>query len=108
MGSQVALVEKCSLVIAPDSAFIYIAESLGVPVIGLYGPFSSELRTKGLNVHTIESTGVCYNCCEHSAEPCRMSQDSGSPCLKAISPQMVLEVAKDILSTAKGEKEDEQ
>lgn len=41
-----AIVNMCDVVIAPDSALLHVAGALGVPAVGMYGPFPRELRTK--------------------------------------------------------------
>jgi ADP-heptose:LPS heptosyltransferase len=97
MPLSVALSSFCKLIIAPDSVFIYLADSLGIPVIGLYSPFSSALRTPKLNVFTIDVPGPCYNCCIHSPMPCPNSTDTWSCCLKAILPMYVLKASEQIL-----------
>jgi ADP-heptose:LPS heptosyltransferase len=102
LGLAVAMCEHCKLVIAPDSAWVYIAESLGVPVIALYSPFSSKLRLTGLNVYAIDVEGrdgkpSCYNCCTHTPAPCLRSKDGWSPCLKAIRPELVVALSQKIL-----------
>lgn len=93
------LAGKCKLIIAPDSVFTYVADSLGVPVIVLYSPFSSKLRADKLNVYAIDVPGACYNCCVHSYLPCKHSNDREgySPCMKAIKPELVFGLAQKIL-----------
>ena len=59
----IALVPHCSLIIAPDSLFVYVGDSFNVPTIGLYSVVSSQLRAAGLNVYALETTGNnCANC----------------------------------------------
>lgn len=41
-----AVVNTCDVVIAPDSALLHVAGALGVPAVGMYGPFPRELRIK--------------------------------------------------------------
>jgi ADP-heptose:LPS heptosyltransferase len=97
---SVALAKECSLIIAPDSVFTYIADSLNVPVITLYSPFTSKLRAKNLNVYAIDVFEGCINCCKHSDMPCSYSNDMDgySPCMKAIKPDFVSVLAQKILN----------
>lgn len=102
-GLCVALIRKCVLVICPDSVFTYVGDSLEVKTIALYGPFSSELRAKNLDVYAIEMPDGCYNCCAHTPFPCSRSVDGWSPCLKSITPEMVLSLADIVLKEREGE-----
>lgn len=97
---SVALAKECELIICPDSSFTYVADSLGIPVIAIYSPFSSALRADKLNVYAIEVGGDgCYNCCTHSELPCKRARDGKySPCLKAISPEFIFTTTEKILN----------
>lgn len=76
--------------IAPDSMFIHVAGALKIPLIGLYGPFPSESRMKyfknsiGLGVEE-----GCAPCFQHTNETC--FKGNPSPCMMALSPEIVLE-----------------
>ena len=79
--------------IAPDSVFIHIAGALRIPLLGLYGPFPSESRMRYFkNSIGIDIQAGCSPCFKHSSFPC--SKGSPSPCLNAISPEIVLDSFK--------------
>lgn len=95
LRESMALVKRCNLVIAPDSAMIHIAAGLRVPIIGLYGPFPSDLRMRYYyNAIGINGKAVCAPCFEHSHGPCR--KGNPSPCFNLIDPDQILN-AVDIL-----------
>ena len=77
-----------------DSGPLHIADSLNVPVLGLYGPGNSEIwKPVSLNsvfVHKIEN----FNC-----HPCnqRNCVFPNSNCMYAISVEEVFELFKNIL-----------
>jgi ADP-heptose:LPS heptosyltransferase len=96
-----ALIKHCHLLIAPDSSLVYIGDSLGTPTISLYGPVSSYLRAKGLNVYAIEAKGGCYNCYRHGSSGCPWSNDGWSCCLKKIRPDTIFNLAVDIIDGKK-------
>lgn len=93
-----AFVKHCKALIAPDSAFVYIGDSFNIPTIGIYSPIASELRVAGLNVHAIETIDGCFNCGRHGVAPCPWSKDGWSPCLKAIEPEHILYLVKEIFN----------
>jgi len=49
-----AVLADCDVVIAPDSALVHVAGALGIPTIGLYGPFPWQLRT----IHAPRTVGL--------------------------------------------------
>lgn len=92
-----ALITKCSVVIAPDSVFVYVGDALNVPTIGIYTPFASHLRASGLNIYALEVKQGCTNCALHTDAPCRWSSDIWSSCLKKIKAEIVVDVVKRII-----------
>lgn len=98
MADMVALCRELDLMIAPDSSFIHIAQALNIPLIGLYSAFPSEYRMLfSETCQAIESNGACKHkpCFYHRAE-CNMGVPA--PCMEAITPEIVLNKAKEILS----------
>jgi len=81
--------------IAPDSMFIHIAGGFDVPVIGLYGPFHSDLRMKYFRRSIgINATTPCSPCFLHGHHPC--SKGDPSPCLAMITPEVILQAFDEI------------
>jgi len=75
--------------IAPDSMFVHVAGALGIPVIGIYGPFLSDLRMRYFK-HSIgiDAKTNCSPCWKHGHNSCPKGEPS--PCLKLITPEIVM------------------
>ena len=86
---SMALTGYMDIIIASDSAMIHVAGALGIPVLGLYGPFPSTLRMKyyynaiGLNAST-----ACSPCFMHGHDPC--PKGNPSPCFSTIGIDTIL------------------
>lgn len=81
--------------IAPDSMFIHIAGALGVPVIGIYGPFHSSLRMKYFkNSVGIDAKTACSPCFLHGHNPC--PKGNPSPCFSLITPKVIMKAFEEI------------
>ncbi len=77
--------------IAPDSMFIHIAGALDIPVIGIYGPFHSDLRMRYFkNAVGIDIQCGCSPCFQHGHFPCHRGDPS--PCFSLISPELIIEI----------------
>jgi len=77
--------------IAPDSMFIHIAGALDIPVIGIYGPFHSDLRMRYFkNAVGIDVDCGCSPCFQHGHFPCHKGDPS--PCFSLISPELIINV----------------
>jgi len=88
----VALLARCALLIAPDSAFVHLAGALGMPAIAIYGPISGEVRTRHYpSVQVLQERFGCVPCWRHQEAPCALTDGMDSPCLSAIPPEAVLE-----------------
>src|SRR5690606_280731 len=86
---------KPHVFIGPDSGFTNIAGYLGIPTIGLYGPFPSKLRMqyyqRAIGIDT--QTNCPYrknemgNCFQHGSGKCHLAkfkEERFSPCLELI------------------------
>ena len=86
----IVLASFMDLIIAPDSSFVHIAGALGIPLIGLYGPFPSVLRlkyyTKAIG---LDASTSCSPCFKHGQNPCFLGDSS--PCLSLITPDLIME-----------------
>lgn len=62
-----AVLNNADCVLGPDSALIHVAGALGVPAVGLYGPFLGSLRTAYCpTTFVIQSHGPCAPCFHHA------------------------------------------
>jgi len=61
-----AVLNTCDCVLGSDSALIHVAGALGVPAVGLYGPFPWQLRTAHCpTTLAISGVGKCAPCFHH-------------------------------------------
>jgi ADP-heptose:LPS heptosyltransferase len=79
---SVALLAQCDGLVGPDSALVHVAGALGLPAVGLYGPFPWQLRTAFYpTVRGVSGVGGCAGCAHHSRgaqwpanKPCAQSR----------------------------------
>lgn len=104
-----AVLNTCDVFIGNDSALLHIAGALGVPGVGLYGPFPAHLRIKhSPGLVAIEGSGKCAPCFHH-ANPalknhfpasCPSAEKGHCDVLASIKPdrivQKALKIARDI------------
>lgn len=87
---SIVLAQRYNLIIAPDSFMIQIAGALEKPLIGLYGPFASEVRMAYFkNAIAIEPKVVCSPCWKHDFRPCIKGYPS--PCFSLVNVEDVLQ-----------------
>jgi lipopolysaccharide heptosyltransferase I len=79
----VALLDRASLVLAPDCGAAHVAAALGRPVVSLYGPTPpARLAPYGQEDRVIRRPGLC-------TPACGVACASGARCLAAIDPREV-------------------
>ena len=62
-----ALLSTCDAFAGVDSALIHVAGALGIPSVGLYGPFPWQLRTAyAKSIRAISGIGACAGCQHHA------------------------------------------
>ncbi|MBW1780221.1 MAG: glycosyltransferase family 9 protein [Deltaproteobacteria bacterium] len=93
-----ALIGEMDLVVGPDSSMLHVAAAYRKPLIGLYGPFPSDLRLRYYeNAIGLDSLTLCefargpYSACfEHGEGECRLARKTGefySPCMMFFLPK---------------------
>jgi ADP-heptose:LPS heptosyltransferase len=90
------LLTRAHLIIAPDCGILHLADLLGTPTLGLYGPSAPD--TCGLAVPT--RTPLC-----HAEYPCHPCDDAVCPerhCLRALTPHEVAEAVRRVRSAECG------
>lgn len=96
-----ALIAKSDLAIVPDSSLAHVAAALETPVLGLYGPFTSDVRFKYYkNAVAIDPHASCNPCYAHGQLPCKWVGNSASLCSKCFDPitaDLVVDVARQML-----------
>ena len=87
---SIVLATRYNLIIAPDSFMIQVGGALEKPLIGLYGPFASEVRMKYFkNSIGLDPSVVCSPCFKHDFRPC--VKGFPSPCFTQISVEDLLQ-----------------
>lgn len=88
------IINNCSIFMGLDSGPLHVADSLNIPVLGLYGPGNSQIwkpvSENSLFIHKFEKF-ECHPCNQ------RDCQFPNSNCMDAISVDEVLELFKKIL-----------
>jgi len=102
LAAAAALIGETDLVIGPDSSMLHVAAAFGKPLIGLYGPFPSDLRLRyyknavGLDVMSKceFARGEYRACFEHGDGVCMLAGKTGdvySPCMMFLLPRHIFE-----------------
>lgn len=93
-----AVLNYADCFLGSDSALLHVAGALGVPAVGLYGPFPANLRTAYCpTTFIIEGKGPCAPCFHHYVPPFHDWPENG-PCnqtgrcevLASIKPDRVI------------------
>ena len=79
LGKTISLINYSKMVVAPDSSLIHISAGLDVPVLGVYGAFSGDIRMSTYKyadwVVPPENYDVCEAggrfCFKHGHAPCK-------------------------------------
>jgi len=81
----IALTSLAKVVVSTDSALIHVAQSLGIPAFGIYGPFLGRIRLETYkNVDWIDAPKNCCPCFLHGHMPCKHSKDNYPTCFDTI------------------------
>lgn len=87
---SIILANRYDLIISPDTFMIQTAGALEKPLIGLYGPFPSDVRMRYFkNAIGLEPSVVCSPCYKHDFRPCIKGHPS--PCFSLIKPEDILQ-----------------
>ncbi len=76
MRQSAAVLATCDIVIGPDSAIIHLCGAMGIPGIGLFGPFTWQERTKyHPSIFGMNGQAPCSPCRHHArVEPWPLGQ----------------------------------
>lgn len=99
-----AVLKRMHLMVTPDSSLSHFAAALGVPLLGIFGPFHSDVRFKYYpNAVAIDANASCKSCFQHGSLPCRYvqpgQQDMISKCFDCVQIDIVLETIREILKS---------
>jgi len=92
---SIVLANRYNLIIAPDSFMVQVAGALEKPLIGLYGPFPSEVRMKYFkNAIGLDPAVACSPCFKHDFRAC--IKGFPSPCFTLINVEDILQAADNL------------
>jgi ADP-heptose:LPS heptosyltransferase len=103
-----AVLNTSDCFIGSDSAILHVAGALGIPGVGLYGPFPWKLRTAhSPSITAIQGTGACSPCFHHELgnmdnyfpDHCPSKAKGYCQVLYSIAPHRVIEKAEKIMRT---------
>jgi len=81
---------RYDLIMSPDTFMVQVAGALEKPLVGLYGPFPSEVRMKYFkNAIGLDPSVVCSPCYKHDFRSCVKGHPS--PCFTQVKPEDVLQ-----------------
>lgn len=87
---SIILATRYNLIISPDTFMVQVAGALEKPLIGIYGPFPSEVRMKYFkNAIGLDPSVVCSPCFKHDFRTCVKGHPS--PCFTQIKPDDLLQ-----------------
>ena len=103
--NSISLVAKGRMTLSPDSSFIHIGQALNKPGLGIYGPFSGDIRLSTYkNVEWVEprESSVCTfkgrGCFIHGQYCDFFKQGETAPCFNFLDYDDIFEKAKKIYS----------
>ena len=94
-----AFIKRCNLIITNDSGPMHLAVSQEIPIVALFGPTSKEFGFYPLGKKdcVIEVDLPCRPCSIHGSLTCPKRHFR---CMRDITPQMVLEAVRSILTSS--------
>lgn len=86
----IILATRYDIIVSPDTFMVQVAGALDKPLVGLYGPFPSEVRMKYFkNAIGLDPSVVCSPCFKHDFRACIKGHPS--PCFTQVKPEDVLQ-----------------
>lgn len=95
LAELACLIERSFLFISPDTGAMHIADSLGVPVVALFGPTTRHFGFFPLKGAIVEKELSCRPCSFHGGNRCRMADHR---CMKRITVDDVMNAIDAILN----------
>jgi hypothetical protein len=89
-----AIASKLDYIIAPDSFFVHLAGSNGIPCLALFGPTDGGVRCRPYpTVRYIDARTLltCLPCWRNEILKCRLAQSFDSACMHAIKSDMIVD-----------------
>lgn len=99
VGQAAAILASCNLYIGNDSALLFVAASVGIPTIGIYGPTDSKLiEPYGDNHVSVQSPTECSPCYNPiNGVQGKAYRCNSQKCMLDVKVETVFDIAKEIL-----------
>ncbi len=98
LGTTMAVLSRCGLVIGGDTGPVHIAAALAVPTLAIFGPTSPEKTgPRGPRVRLLSHSVPC--------QPCRLRECENWDCMLGLSAGAVLEAVHRLLEAKTGPQE---
>ncbi|HVU37324.1 MAG TPA: glycosyltransferase family 9 protein [Opitutales bacterium] len=103
LNESIAAITTCDAFMGPDSGLLHIAGAMGLPALGLYGPFPAKLRVSVFPlVDYLQGQASCAPCFHHASVrkqwpkhgPCNASQRCEA--LARIKPSIIARKIREI------------
>jgi lipopolysaccharide heptosyltransferase III len=106
-----ALIEEATLFVGNDSAPMHMAAAVGTPAVGIFGPSDwnefHPVGKTGYQHRVVHSNLACSPCFRYLGNDAPWIPNTcySRACLKAITPQQVMEAATDLLAQRETDKD---
>jgi len=96
LGRVAALVERCDVLVTPDTGLLHLAAAVGTPFVGIFGPVPPHLRAGHYRNHRILVSSLpCVPCRESG--PQFGGDRCGWACMAAVKPTEVWETVLELV-----------
>lgn len=91
-----ALIERCEVVLTPDTGLLHLAQAVGTPQVALWGIMPPELRVAGYNCKVVPKETLGY--CKPTDTNCQCSWKFQQwSCLRRITTTMIIDGLQEAL-----------
>ncbi len=95
----IALTQLSNLCLSIDSSLIHIAQSVGTPAYGIYGPFLGEVRLSTYtNIDWQNCKSKCSPCFLHGHVPCHNSSNGYGVCFDSFDYDKMITSIEELLN----------
>ncbi|MDE6069290.1 MAG: glycosyltransferase family 9 protein [Alistipes sp.] len=101
LAGEMDLIANLDCIVSMDSLVMHLASLVVAPVVSIWGATHPGLGFMGWGCdpqHAIQASMACRPCSTYGAKPCRYGDYR---CLRAVSPQMIVEQVGKIVGTGK-------
>lgn len=63
-----SVADSCHVLLTPDSAMFHVGGALGIPTVGVFGPFDGKLRQTSKRQHILQGRADCAPCFHHTSQ----------------------------------------